>query len=348
MPMHFLDKRIQVICDELKKLSARKTEPVQGLLYKKGTFFQPVEAHADEAAFEPFDSAKMYWYGPDEHYWFYFDCDLPPVQDGTIRRLRVSTQYGGWDARNPQFLVFVDGKPVQGMDTNHREVRLDLEGKHRIEMQAYTGTDYSQFQLICEWEELDPELWGLYWDLQVPLQAFPRLEEDSRSRINLERVLNDAVNLLDLRTPYSEDYMRTVREAREFLKKNLYEDLAGYDEVIATCIGHTHIDVAWWWTVAQTREKTARSFSTVLKLMEEYPSYRFMSSQAQLYDFLKERYPEQFERVRERIAEGRWEPEGGMWVEADCNLTSGESLVRQFLYGKKFFKDRLSLLFYAI
>ena len=339
MPMHFLDKRIQVICDELKKLSARKTEVVKGLLYKKGTFFHPDEAHQDEAAFEPFDSQEMYWYGPDEHYWFYFDCDLPPVENGMIRRLRVSTQYGGWDARNPQFLVFVDGQPVQGMDTNHREIRLDIDGKHRIEMQAYTGTDHSEFRLVCEWEEIDPDIWGLYWDLQVPLQAFPRLAEDSRSRIDLERVMNDAVNLLDLRTPYSEDYMRTVKEAREYLKKHLYEELAGHDEVIATCIGHTHIDVAWWWTVAQTREKTARSFSTVLKLMEEYPSYRFMSSQAQLYDFLKERYPEQFERVRERIAEGRWEPEGGMWVEADCNLTSGESLVRQFLYGKKFFKD---------
>ncbi len=61
----------------------------------------------------------------------------------------------------------------------------------------------------------------------------------------------------------------------------------GYEDVIATCIGHTHIDVAWWWTVAQTREKVGRSFATVLKLMDEYPNYKFMSSQPQLYAFLK-------------------------------------------------------------
>ena len=113
--------------------------------------------------------------------------------------------------------------------------------------------------------------------------------------------------------------------------------------MIATCIGHTHIDVAWWWTVAQTREKVARSFATVLKLMEEYPNYKFMSSQPQLYVFLKERYPELYEKVKERIREKRWEPEGGMWVEADCNLTSGESLVRQFMHGKRFFREEFGV-----
>ena len=130
-----------------------------------------------------------------------------------------------------------------------------------------------------------------------------------------------------------------MKNARAYLAKALYQDLAGQDEVIASCIGHTHIDVAWWWTVAQTREKASRSFATVLKLMEEYPSYRFMSSQPQLYEFVKECYPEMFEKIRERVKEGRWEPEGGMWVEADCNVTSGESLVRQFLYGKRFFQE---------
>ena len=71
-------------------------------------------------------------------------------------------------------------------------------------------------------------------------------------------------------------------------------------------------------------KKSERSFATVLKLMDEYPNYKFMSSQPQLYAFLKERYPELYEKAKQRIKEKRWEPEGGMWVEADCNLTSGE------------------------
>ncbi|MDQ9816570.1 hypothetical protein RFZ01_19565, partial [Acinetobacter pittii] len=89
--------------------------------------------------------------------------------------------------------------------------------------------------------------------------------------------------------------------AEEYLEKALYQDMTGYEDVIATCIGHTHIDVAWWWTVSQTREKVARSFATVLKLMDEYPQYRFMSSQPQLYQFLKERYPEVYDRIKARI-----------------------------------------------
>ncbi len=91
--------------------------------------------------------------------------------------------------------------------------------------------------------------------------------------------------------------------------------------------------------MAQTREKVVRSFATVLKFMDEYPEYRFMSSQPVLYYFLKQRYPELYAQIQQRVKEGRWETEGGMWLEADCNLTSGESLVRQFIYGKRFFRE---------
>ena len=86
-------------------------------------------------------------------------------------------------------------------------------------------------------------------------------------------------------------------------------------------------------------EKVVRSFATVLKFMDEYPEYRFMSSQPVLYYFLKQRYPELYAQIQQRVKEGRWETEGGMWLEADCNLTSGESLVRQFIYGKRFFRE---------
>lgn len=88
-----------------------------------------------------------------------------------------------------------------------------------------------------------------------------------------------------------------------------------------------------------TRDKALRSFSTVLELMDRYPQYRFMSSQPQLYKYVKEQSPAQFERIRSRVADDRWEPEGAMFLEADVVLTSGESLVRQIQYGKKFFRE---------
>ncbi len=346
--MRFLDQRVQVVCNELERLSVRRRQPVGGWTYKRGDFIRPSDAHSDPTPFQPFDSRSMHWYGPDGHYWFQASAAVPAGFEGKPLWLHICTQIDEPDdGKNPQFLLFVDGEAIQGVDMNHRDVlvarRAEAGRTYCLELQAYTGTLHTEFRLMAEWREIDPELAGLYWDLQVPLSAFPRLDAQSRSRIELERALNDAVNLLDLRAPYSEAFEQSVREARAWLRKHLYEELGGYDEVVATCIGHTHIDVAWWWTVAQTREKVARSFATVLKLMDEYPSYRFLSSQPQLYQFLKERYPELYERVKRRVAEGRWEPEGGMWVEADCNLTSGESLVRQFLYGKRFFKEEFGV-----
>ena len=346
--MSFLDKRINGICTELQKLSVKQKFPTDSWVYKPGNFLRPEDAEADAAPFEPFDCRTMHWYGPDKHYWFRADVTVPPELDGKPLWMHVCTQIDEWDdAKNPQFLLFVNGVVTQGIDMNHRDVLLDRCAKagtqYRLEMQAYTGILHTEFNLIVDLREVDPAITALYYDMVVPLQAFPRLDPDSKARHDLERVLNEAVNLLDLRTPYNDSFYASVDEARRYLDKALYTDLAGNDEVIASCIGHTHIDVAWWWTVAQTREKVCRSFATVLKLMDEYPNYKFMSSQPQLYFFLKERYPELYEQVKKRVAEGRWEPEGGMWVEADCNLTSGESLVRQFLYGKRFFKEEFDL-----
>ena len=346
--IEFLDKRVNNICNELKKLTVKQRYETTHWLYKTGNFLRPENTDEDPVPFEPFDCKTMHWYGPDLHYWFRADVTVPESFDGKPLWMHVCTQIDEWDdAKNPQFLLFVDGKVTQGIDMNHRDVLLTRCAKagetYRLELQAYTGILHTEFNLIVDLREIDPEIQGLYYDLAVPLQAFPRLEPDGKPRRDLERVLNDAVNLLDLRHPYDGNFYQSVSEARAFLKQALYTDLAGDDDVIATCIGHTHIDVAWWWTVAQTREKVCRSFATVLKLMEEYPDYKFMSSQPQLYYFLKERYPELYEQIKKRVAEGRWEPEGGMWVEADCNLTSGESLVRQFLYGKRFFKEEFGV-----
>lgn len=346
--MYFLDKRIQVICDELRRLRIRDCSATAGWRYKKGLFFRPEEADAAAEPWEDFNCDTMHWYGPDEHYWFRSEITVPQEFAGKSVWLNVRTQIDEYDdGKNPQFLLFVDGEVTQGLDMNHREVRLLERARGgetlRLDLQSYTGTLYSEFKFIAELYWLDEEVNGLYYDLQVPLWAFPRMDEDDKNRLDIQTALNEAVNLLDLRRPYSGEFADSVLAARELLERRLYSGMGGFSDVVATCIGHTHIDVAWWWTVAQTREKVARSFATVLKLMEEYPGYKFMSSQPVLYDFLRQRYPEVYERIKRRVAEGRWEGEGGMWLEADTNLTSGESLVRQFVHGKRFFKDEFGI-----
>lgn len=346
--MDFLDKRVNGICEELKKLKIRQRFPIAAWEYKEGDFIHPEDAAADAAEWQTFDSQTMHWYGKDRHYWFKTTFTVPKELDGKPMWMHVRTQIDEWDdAKNPQFLLFVNKAVTQGMDMNHRDVLLTeaaVAGETlTLELQSYTGILHTEFNLIAEMQEIDPLIEKLYYDLWVPLAAFSRMDEDDKTRRDIENILNNTVNLLDLRTPYSEAFYASLREASDYIDEALYSDMAGYSDVIATCIGHTHIDVAWWWTVAQTREKVGRSFATVLKLMEEYPNYKFMSSQPQLYYFLKERYPELYAQVKERIREKRWEPEGGMWVEADCNLTSGESLVRQFIHGKRFFLEEFGL-----
>ena len=364
--MYYIEQRIQVICNQLAHFRFRESRSLPDWQYKKGQFFRPEEAEAASNPWEKFDCQTMRWYAdyagtdqfegkfqgqstdfhgiPGTHYWFRSRVTIPQDFAGKSVWLRIHTQIEEWDdGKNPQFLVFINGQVVQGADMNHREVLLSRQAQGGqtldLDIQAYTGTLHREFAFLADLYVLDEEINHLYYDLLVPLQAFPRMEEDSKLRLDLRTVLNDTINLLDLRQPYSQEFYASLRRAQAHITRELYEKMGGWDQVVATCIGHTHIDVAWWWTVAQTREKVVRSFATVLKLMEEYPNYKFMSSQPVLYYFLKQRYPELYEKIKQRVAEGRWETEGGMWLEADCNLTSGESLVRQFLYGKRFFRE---------
>ncbi|WGX77222.1 hypothetical protein QJS64_06965 [Paraclostridium bifermentans] len=102
------------------------------------------------------------------------------------------------------------------------------------------------------------------------------------------------------------------------------------------------MDVAWLWRLKHTREKCARSFSTVLRLMERYPEYIFLQTQPQLYEYVKNDYPELYEAIKQKVKDGNWEVDGGMWLEADCNIPSGESLVRQILVGSRFIKEEFN------
>lgn len=343
-------ERAKKICEDIKGYTIVQQAPIEGIEIKPGFFLTPAEAQADATAWKPFSSKTDVWSGPDAHYWFRANITVPAEFDKKPLWLSLKTQLADWDAVNPQFLLFVNGEIVQGLDTNHTEVMITNNAKAgdklKIDLQAYTGRDSDHNQgstdnlrLFASIIEVDEKITDLYYNLFTPNRIVEHLPVDHQSRIKLQLAIEEAVNMLDLRVPYSKEFYASVDACNKFLVKKIYTELAGNDEIIATCIGHTHIDVAWWWTVEQTREKVVRSFSTVLKLMDEYKDYKFMSSQPQLYKFVKQRYPELYERIKKRVKEGRWEIEGGMWVEADCNVTSGESLVRQFLYGKKFFKD---------
>ncbi len=150
------------------------------------------------------------------------------------------------------------------------------------------------------------------------------------------QALDTAFKILETREPFGDAFYESVAPAHAALRAGIAKAGAPLD-VNVSATGHAHLDVAWLWTLEQTRLKAGRTFHTVQRLMEQFPEYHFTQSQPQLYAYVRCDYPELFERIKRLVAEGRWELTGGMWVEADCNLSGPESLARQFLLGRSFF-----------
>ena len=347
--MRYLLERVRKIASELKENVYTNKLDITQYKYKEGNFLGINSVNGDTSEWIDFDSNKEMWGGIDhKHFWFRTSVEVPKEFDGKVLALDICAVEEGWDAVNPQFILYVNGEHIQGLDINHREVILTHNAKagdvYQIDLHSYTGRTYNtKLNLKSRLITIDLQTRELYFNLQVPVWSCEKLDSDDKRRIDMVMVLNDAINLLDLRKVFSKEYHDSIKKANDFLEVEFYEKLCGHEESVATCVGHTHIDVAWWWTVAQTREKVGRSFATVLKLMDEYPEYIFMSSQPQLYKFIKEDYPDIYAKIKKKVKEGVWEPEGAMWLEADCNVTSGESLVRQILHGKRFFKQEFDV-----
>jgi len=287
-----------------------------------------------------------------QHFWIKFDFEVPEKMDG--EKLVVI-----FEDKLPEAVVYVDGKIKQGIDQNHKVVEISKKAEagktHTVYLHGYNGTWQAnkrggfagfkdgKIRVKAKLSILNSKIEKLYYDLKVPLEAAKVNDDNQKIQLDIINYLNSAVNLLDLRKAYSKSFYQSVDEAIKYLEEEFYNGYCGDDDVITHCVGHTHIDVAWLWTLEQTREKVTRSFSTVLNHMEDYPDYVFMSSQPQLYKYLKEEQPEQFNRIKEKVKSGQWEAEGAMWLEADCNISSGESLIRQILFGTRFFRDEFGV-----
>lgn len=303
-------------------------------------------ADRDKGEWIPFKANKDYWGYRECYCWFKQTVKIPEEFKGQHVIYNITPFKRAWDGVNPQFIIYINGKVVQGGDSNHQYVTVTscAEGGEELEIYINAYADdwewRGEIQLGAQLQAFDDIAFATYFDILTPLKVAKYKDEDSDARINILKALNEACNILNIDTNDREEFRKSAIAASEYLDENLY---GKYEEATAWCIGHTHIDVAWLWRLRQTREKACRSFSTVLKLMEEYPEYKFMSSQAQLYDYVKQDYPEVFEEIKKRVKEGRWEAEGSMWVEADTNVASGEALVRQFMVGKRFFRDEFGV-----
>ena len=287
--------------------------------------------------------------GEDSHYWFRASFDTPSALPNSEYYLKISNGVKGWEGTNPQFIVYLNGEMVQGCDTNHRTVLLSPDTHYDMYNYCYSAF-WSDFTVKHEVIRSYSDIKKLYYDMKVPYEACRDVyREDSYEYASTLSVLQQAANLIDFREQYSEEYFESIRAASELMEREFYGKLCSTEgKPTVNCLGHTHIDVEWQWDRFVTKEKIQRSFATAKALMDIYPHYKFMLSQPELYRYLAEEAPEKYEELRELVRSGRWEPEGAMYVECDCNLTSGESLVRQILKGTQFFRREFGVECHAL
>ena len=298
----------------------------------------------DKASFSPFKTG-MVWGSDFDCAWFKFKGQVPADCKGKKVVALINIQGEG--------LVYIDGEPRQGItqvldgidlvQSVKGKQAVDLfnpaEGGEQVELLVDSGfngkRNKSGVKVKLMRKDLatcDEEVLTYYYDyLQLVMVM---LTYGKNKHLTEER-------LKEIDKARSHSYKlskKSMTEAHEYLTKIITTPMD--DKATEyTAIGHAHIDLAWLWPVRETKRKGTRTFATALNNMDKYPNYIFGASQAQLFDWIKQEEPQLFARVKKAVSDGRIELQGGMWTENDCNIPNGESIIRQFLYGEKFFKD---------
>lgn len=306
----------------------------------------------DEAAAREFLPVNVgYRWGPLwSNAWFRLRGAVPADWAGRCVVLRFSS--------GTESLLWRDGVPAGGLNQYHDAKSLygEARGGERVDLliesscirpfgatvfwwdDAETRARWNESQPgrvdFAELAVFDEAAWRLWRTYDFARQLIALLPNDSERARCVVDALDRATRLIDDRQP-----ARSAGAALAVLQRGLQGD----GPAAATrcfAVGHAHIDTAWLWPLRETRRKCLATFSTVLQLMDRFPDFRFLCSQAVHYDWVEQDSPALFEQIRRRVSEGRWEPAGAMWVEPDCNVPSGESLVRQILHGVRYWQSR--------
>lgn len=291
------------------------------------------------------------WGGLFDCAWFHFTGQVPKSAAGMPVVLRI-------DVNGELLVVDEQGNPLRGMTNGSSVYDFSLgkpgkrtlpiasraRGGEKIDVWADAGCNDLFGNLsengtitMAEIAILNEEVRALYYDFEVLLDFLKVLPTDSPRARQILTALNAATWKLANGQTENE-----ARAAREILRPVLAK--RGGDPCLnITAVGHAHIDLAWLWPLRETKRKGARTFATALANMDLYPEYVFGASQPQLFQWMKDEYPDLYARVKKRAAEGRFEVQGAMWVEADTNVSGGEALVRQVLLGKRFFQQEFGV-----
>ncbi len=271
--------------------------------------------------------------------WFKFKGKVPQEFKG--RKVGVIIDIAG------EGLYFKDGSPHVAItykrDDHHHVGKAWVplfeyaEGGEDIDLMFDAGANdlfgakdekyiLKQAEIAC----LNEDIYELNLDLRVLIALAEQLDRNSTRFQKILYGINEVCNCYKDGTG--------IKKCLD-ITKELLNKPANASELTVYSIGHAHLDLGWLWPVRETKRKGGRTFSTALRMMDEFPEYKFGASQPQLYEWVKEEYPQLFEEVKEAVKAGRWELQGAMWVEPDMNISGGEALVRQCLYGKKLYMD---------
>ncbi|MFF4793135.1 alpha-mannosidase [Streptomyces sp. NPDC001276] len=301
------------------------------------------------------------WGAPWGTSWFRVTGTVPEAWAGRTVEALLDL---GFDENMPGFqceglVLRPDGTPVKGLNPRNQwvrvgapalggeEVRLHIEAASNPVIPGFlptplgdreTAGDEPQYTLTrMDLAVFDENVWQLVIDLEVLGELMAEQPADSQRRWGIRRAVEGALDAVDL-----QDVNGTAERARARLTEVLSAPAAASAHRISA-VGHAHIDSAWLWPLRETVRKVARTASNMTALLEDEPEFVFAMSQAQQWAWLKERRPEVWARVKKAVADGRFVPAGGMWVESDTNMPGSEAMARQFVHGKRFFLDEFGI-----
>ncbi|QGH33636.1 alpha-mannosidase [Gracilibacillus salitolerans] len=348
--MLFTIEKIQNQLEEIQQTIYRERKSINTFKYLESECDGAHDPNFNDSNWNDFQLDES-WGGYDKTAWFRSTVSIPSEwkDQRVVLRFLVGPRDGG--GSTAETLLYVNGKPLQAIDIWHEEAWLPEElvqsGEIHIALKAWSGVlhvpEVRRFK-VAELALSDVPTEKYYYLANTLIKTVKELDENDYRREKILQAVNQSIYKIDFLEKGSSAYYDSLKIAHTFLQEQV-DKLFEIDNIKpkVVTIGHSHIDMAWLWRLKDTREKASRTFATVLHLMRQYPEYRFLHTSPQLYKFLKQDYPEIYQEVKERIKSGEWEITGGMWIEPDTNLPSGESLVRQLLFGKRFMKEEFDV-----
>lgn len=297
--------------------------------------------------FRPLNKGDMY-FTPDGTAFIEADYDLPDHLIGKKYCFSLKTA--------AEMIVKVNGVYVGGIDPNRERINLSdyvKDAKLHFEIMGYNRSKPD--------DERNPEslsvrgcrqifeggyiavvneaVQSLVYDIEMLLDAAlsGAFNEDFSALVIRE--LDSALNLIDFDDVQTDD----VRAAAEYIEENIFSNKDYRSSGRVALVAHSHLDIAYYWRRIHAVQKNLRTVLIQLRLMDKYPDFKYAHTQAYTYETVEKYYPEIFEELKRRIAEGRFEPVGAMYIEPDCNVPSCESLIRQCLYGQRYYREKFGI-----